>query len=79
MPWIYIYSKVISIDYSFPGGPRAHLPVRETEEPLLASLGGEDPPEEGMATRSSILVWKIPWTAEPGGLQSVGSQRVRHD
>ena len=37
------------------------------------------PPEEGMATHSSILVWRIPWTEEPGRLQSTGSQRVRHD
>ena len=40
---------------------------------------GEDPLEEGMATHSSILVWRIPWTKEPGRLQSVGSQRVRHN
>ena len=38
----------------------------------------EDPLEEGMATHSSILAWRIPWTEEPGGLQSVGLQRVRH-
>ena len=43
------------------------------------SLGQEDPLEEGMATHSSILAWKIPWTEEPGGLQSIGSQRVGHD
>ena len=41
--------------------------------------GSEDPLEEGMATHSSILAWEIPWTEESGGLQSVGSQRVRHD
>ena len=39
----------------------------------------EDPLEEEMATHSSILAWKIPWTEEPGGLQSMGLQRVRHD
>ena len=43
------------------------------------SLGREDPPEEGMATHASILAWRIPWTEEPGGLQSIVSQRVRHD
>ena len=43
------------------------------------SLGGEDPLEKGMATHSSILAWRIPWTEEPGGLQSKGSQRVRHN
>ena len=42
-------------------------------------LGQEDPLEEEMVTHSSILAWKIPWTEEPGRLQSVGSQRVRHD
>ena len=43
------------------------------------SLGREDPLEEGMATHSSILAWRIPWTEEPGWLQSTGLQRVRHD
>ena len=43
------------------------------------SLGQEDSPEEGMATHSSIFGWEIPWTEKPGGLQSTGSQRVRHD
>ena len=43
------------------------------------SLGWEEPLEKEMATHSSILAWKIPWTEEPGGLQSMGSQRVRHD
>ena len=41
--------------------------------------GSEDSLEEGMATHSSVLAWKIPWTEEPGGLQSVGLQRVGHD
>ena len=43
------------------------------------SLSRENPLEEEMATQSSILAWKIPWTEESGGLQSIGSQRVRHD
>ena len=42
-------------------------------------LGGEDPLEKGMATHSSILAWRIPWTEKPGGLQSIGSQKVGHD
>ena len=46
---------------------------------MVQSLGQEDPLEEGMAIHSSILVWKIPWTKGPGGLQSIGSQRVGHD
>ena len=45
----------------------------------VRSLGWEDPLEEGMATHSSILAWRIPWTEEPGRLQSIGSQRVDHD
>ena len=45
----------------------------------VQSLSGDYPLEEGMATHSSILVWRIIWTEEPGGLQSVGSQRVGHD
>ena len=45
----------------------------------LGSLGREDPLEEGMATHSNILAWRIPWTEEPGRLQSMGSQRVRQD
>ena len=43
------------------------------------SLGREDPLEEEMATHSSVPAWRIPWTEEPGGLQSIGSQRVRQD
>ena len=45
----------------------------------VQSLDQEDPLEEGMATHSSILAWGIPWKKEPGGLQSMGSQRVRQD
>ena len=48
-------------------------------ETLVQSLGGEDPLEEGIATHSSILAWGIPWTEEPGWLQSMGLQRVGHD
>ena len=49
------------------------------QETWVRSLGWEDTLEEGMATHSSILAWRIPWTEEPGGLQSTGSQRVGHD
>ena len=45
----------------------------------VRSLGWEDPLKKEMATHSSILVWRIPWTEEPGGLQSTGWQRVGHD
>ena len=43
------------------------------------SFGWEDPPEEGMANYPSMLAWEIPWTEEPGGLQCMGSHRVRHN
>ena len=48
-------------------------------ETWVQSLGWEDPLEKEMATHSSILAWKIPWTEKPGGLQSMGSQKVGHD
>ena len=72
-----------------PGGPVATTLaslVAQTVQRLSAmretrvqSLGPEDPLEEEMAIHSSTLDWKIPWTEKPGGLQSMGSQRVRHD
>ena len=54
-----------------------HLPAMQ--ETRVRSLGWEDPLEKEMATHSSILAWRIPWTEEPGGLQSMGFQRVGHD
>ena len=61
--------------------PRAQIvknlpPMQETQVP---SLGQEDPLEKGMATHFNILAWRIPWTEESGGLQSMGSKRVRHN
>ena len=57
-----------------------NLPVNAGDgKRQIRSLGWEDPLEEGMATNSSILAWRIPRTEEPGVLQSIGSQRVRHD
>ena len=53
--------------------------MQETQETWVQALGQEDPLEEGMAIHSRILAWRIPRTEEPGGLQSTGSQRVRHD
>ena len=52
------------------------LAMQETQVP---SLGQEDPLEKGMTTQSSILAWRIPWSEEPGRLQSIRLQRVRHD
>ena len=65
--------------------PRASLVAQMVKNPpaiqktQVQFLGGEDPLEKGMATHSSILAWGILWTEEPGGLQSMGSQRIRHD
>ena len=56
-----------------------NLPVPESQEMWVRFLGQEDPLEEDIATHSSILAWEIPWTEEPGGLQSMGSQRLRHN
>ena len=55
------------------------MPVQEIQETQVRSLGQEDALEEGMATHSSALAWRIPGTAEPGGLLSMGSHRVGHD
>ena len=71
----YIY---VSCFGGFPGGSDSKSSACSVGDPGL-TLGWEDPLEEGMATHSSTLAWKIPWTEEPGGLQSMGSQRVGHD
>ena len=53
--------------------------LQETQETWVLSLDQEDLLEEGMTTHPSILTWRIPWTEEPGGLLSIGSQRIVHD
>ena len=53
--------------------------MQETSEMPVQSLGQEDPLEQGMATPSSVLAWRTPWAEEPGGLQSIGLQRVGRD
>ena len=60
-------------------GKESSLPVQETQDMRVQSLGQEDPLKEEMATLSSILAWEIPWTEEPRGLQPMGSQRIRHN
>ena len=65
---------------SFQGGSVVKgicLPMQKMQETPVQSLGQKDSLEEDMATHSSILAWRIPWTEEPGGPQSMGSQRVR--
>ena len=70
----YIYLKAST---SLVAQTAKYLPaVWETQ---VRSLGWEDPLEKEMAIHSSTLAWRIPWTEEPGGLQSIGSQRVRHN
>ena len=69
------------MELDFPGGSAVkNLPaMQDSQETQVQSLGQKDPLEEGTATHSSILAWRIPWTEEPGGLQSMGLQRVVHD
>ena len=61
------------------GKKEIHVPVQEMPETRVRSLGQKDPLAYEMTTLSSILAWKIPWIEDPGGLQSMGSQRVEHD
>ena len=68
---IYIYIYLYKVTQMVKNAP-------EVQETRVRSLGREDPLEKGMATHSSILVWEIPWTEEPGRLQSVGSQSQTH-
>ena len=70
---IYIYTHIY-VWTSLVAQMVKHLPT--TWETRVRSLGQEDPLEKEMATHSSVLAWRIPWTEEPGGLQSMGSQRV---
>ena len=71
--------SVIRLKGFLGGSVVMNLPAMQaTQETWVQSLGREDPLEDGMATHSSILAWRIPWTKKPGGLQSTGFQRVRH-
>ena len=64
--------------FDFPGGPDSKASVYNAGDPDSVRGSGRSP-GEGKATHSSTLAWKMPWTEEPGGLQSMGSQKVRHD
>ena len=72
-----VASLVANTGSGFPGGSVVKNPpaMQETQEMQVQSLGWEDPLEKEMAPHSSILAWEIPWTEEPGGLQSMGSQK----
>ena len=81
---LHIQRILLATPRGFPGGTSGKAPAcqcrrRNRLRTQFQSLDREDPLEEDMATHFSILVWRIPWTEEPGGLQSTGSQRVRHD
>ena len=75
-----MFSLVIRLNLGFPGGTGGKEPACQDKSWShgLDSLGQEDPLEEGMATHSTILVWRHSWTEEPGRLWSIGSPRVRH-
>ena len=81
--WCEAYSELIVLRngrHRLPrwlSGKKIRLPMQEMQEMQVRSLSSEEPLEEEMATHSRILAWRIPWTEEPGGLQSMGSQRVR--
>ena len=70
--------KAASLSGIFPGGSAVKNPPA-IQDSCIQSLGQEDPQEKGTATYASILPWKIPRTKEPGGLQSMGSRRVKQD
>ena len=73
--------SIYADNWGFPSSLAVKNPpaMPETQETWVRSLGWEHPLKEEMATHSSILARKIPWTEEPGGLQSIGSQRVEHN
>ena len=75
---VFLFSFFFFFIVGFPDGSVVKKPPTGAGA-TAPSLGREDALEEQMATHSTILAWSIPWTEEPGGLQSTGSQRVRHD
>ena len=76
-----MYPHVLSFDFSYMLVQLVKNPpiMQEMQETWVLSLGQEDPLENGMTTQSSILAWRIPWTEETDGLQSMWLQRVGHD
>jgi len=73
-----VWEKFLYYVLGFPSGTVVKNPLANVRDTRVSSLGREDPLKEEMATHSSSLAWKIPWTEEPGGLQSMESQRVGH-
>ena len=74
LPGTWIFIEHLGLPWWFSS---KNLPAMQ--ETWVRPVGQEDPLEKGMATHSSTLAWRIPWTEEPGGLQSMGLERVRHD
>ena len=75
---VFFHSMVCLFGFGFSGGSDSKESACKAGH-WIQSLGWKDPLGKGMATHSSILAWRIPWTEEPGGLPSMGSQRVGHD
>ena len=73
------YSLFYTLGFSSGSGVKNSPALQEPQQTWVQSRDGEDPLEEGKATHSSILAWKIPWTDEADGLQSMGWQRVGHN
>ena len=79
MQYLYFFFNFLTFYFILKASQVKNQPRQEPWETPMQSLGGEDPLEEGMATHSSVLDWRIPRTKEPGGLWSIGSQRVGPD
>ena len=75
----YVQNKQTTRIYGLPWWPKWLKSLPAMQGTQVLSLGWEDPLEKGMAIHSSTLAWRIPWTEEPGGLRSIGLQRVRHN
>ena len=77
LTYVYLNTSISVNGASQVAEPAKNLPAIQAT--WVCFLGEEDPLERGMATHSHVLAWRIPWTEQPGGLKSMGSQRVRHD
>ena len=78
--FVLLFFNQAALRKGFPGGASGKEPAANAGDNMqVPSLDQENPLEEGMATHSSILSWRLPWTEEPDGLQSIGLQRVGHD
>ena len=78
-PYFYLLAILLWMGLSWWLSGKESPVMQETQNTWVGSLGREDPLDEGMATHSSVLAWRIPWIEEPGGLQSTGLERVGHN